>query len=67
MPMVDIKLTGPLTKVTRENLIKEVSEAVARSKPCPIEAVAISITELAMDQMGVGGETWERKVGNEAP
>jgi len=58
MPMIDIKLTESCPKKDFSLMIKEVSKIVAHHQDCPIEAVAICITELPMESMGQGGRSW---------
>lgn len=58
MPILDIKLTESTPRKDFEQMIKEVSEIVAKHQKCPISAVSICITEVPLNRMGQGGSSW---------
>jgi len=64
MPMIDIKLTESNPKKDFSEMIKEVSEIVAKYQQCHISAISICITELSLDRMGQGGKSWREKISN---
>jgi|APSaa5957512622_1039677.scaffolds.fasta_scaffold27260_2 4-oxalocrotonate tautomerase len=56
MPVIDIKLwEGKTDDQAKENLIKDLTEAVVKNIGCPTQAVDICITEVPRKNWGKGG------------
>lgn len=58
MPLVHIDLMEGRDEERIEQMITEVSEAIARSLDAPIETVRIVVNEMKPHQYGVGGKAW---------
>ena len=56
MPVVNIQLLAGRTPEQKENLIKEVTDAVVRTTGAKKEAVTISISDMKKEDYGHGGE-----------
>ena len=56
MPVVEIKVwEGKTDDDAKEQLIKDVSEAVQKNVGCPMQAIDICITEVPRKNWGKGG------------
>jgi len=56
MPIIEIKVwEGKTDDEAKENLIKDVTEAVVKNVGCPIKAVEVCITEVPRKNWGLGG------------
>ena len=56
MPVVNIQLLAGRTTEQKENLIKEVTDAVVRTTGAKKEAVTIIISDMKKEDYGHGGE-----------
>ncbi|MDU4961422.1 MAG: 2-hydroxymuconate tautomerase [Sporomusaceae bacterium] len=55
MPIVQIDLLEGRTLEQKRNMVKKVSDAIAETVNCPIEAVKIIIREMPKEHLGEGG------------
>ncbi|MBN2142488.1 4-oxalocrotonate tautomerase family protein [Candidatus Woesearchaeota archaeon] len=56
MPIVNIKIwEGRTDDAAKENLIKDVTDAVVKNIKCPAQAVDVCIDEVPMKNWGRGG------------
>jgi 4-oxalocrotonate tautomerase len=55
MPIITINLLEGRPAAKKQRLIREVSEAAARSLDVPISTVRIVLSEVALEHWGVGG------------
>lgn len=63
MPFVEVKMTKGRTKLQKEELMREISYAVARIAKCPLDVVSVVIDDrYDLDEWSVGGKTWEEKL-----
>jgi 4-oxalocrotonate tautomerase len=56
MPIAQLYILEGRTDEQKENLIREVSEAMSRTIDSPIERVRVIITEMPKNHFGIGGE-----------
>lgn len=56
MPIINIQMLEGRTSQQKENLIKEVTEAVVRTTGAKKEAVTIVISDMKKEDYGLGGE-----------
>ena len=56
MPIITINILSGRSAEKKRRLIREVSEAAARSLEVPIGTVRVLIQEVAPEHWGVGGE-----------
>ncbi len=56
MPIISIQMLAGRTPEQKENLIKEVTEAVVRTTGAKKEAVSIVISDMNKEDYGHGGE-----------
>ncbi|WP_324732545.1 2-hydroxymuconate tautomerase [Pseudomonas paeninsulae] len=56
MPIAQLYILEGRSDEQKETLIREVSEAMARSLDAPIERVRVIITEMPKNHFGIGGE-----------
>ncbi|MBP1043734.1 2-hydroxymuconate tautomerase family protein [Vagococcus sp. BWB3-3] len=56
MPIINIQMLAGRTPEQKENLIKEVTEAVVRTTGAKKEAVSIVISDMNKEDYGHGGE-----------
>lgn len=57
MPIVTISMMEGRSDEQKEQMINEVSEAIARSLDAPKESVRILIHELPKQHFGIGGQS----------
>jgi 4-oxalocrotonate tautomerase len=56
MPLVTIKLIEGRTRDQKRNMVKDVTDAVARNVGCPPQAVTIDIVEYNQENLSQGGK-----------
>ncbi|MDL0431835.1 2-hydroxymuconate tautomerase [Marinobacter sp. TBZ242] len=56
MPIAQLYILEGRTDEQKENLIREVSEAMSRTIDSPIERVRVIITEMPKNHFGIAGE-----------
>ncbi|CAD2266438.1 2-hydroxymuconate tautomerase [Stutzerimonas stutzeri] len=56
MPIAQIHILEGRSDEQKEALIREVSEAIARSLDAPLTSVRVIITEMPKGHFGIGGE-----------
>lgn len=56
MPIAQLYILEGRTDEQKENLIREVSEAMSRTIDSPIERVRVIITEMPKHHFGIAGE-----------
>ena len=57
MPIAQIHILEGRSDEQKEALIREVSEAIARSLDAPLASVRVIITEMPKGHFGIGGES----------
>lgn len=62
MPVAQINILEGRTDEQKEMLIREVTDAIARSLGAPTESVRIIITEMPKQHFGMGGQS-AKKLG----
>ena len=62
MPIAQLYIIEGRTDEQKETLIREVSEAMARSLDAPMERIRVMITEMPKQHFGIGGQS-ARKLG----
>lgn len=60
MPIAQLYIIEGRTDDQKETLIREVSEAMARSLDAPMERVRVMITEMPKQHFGIGGQVVKR-------
>jgi 4-oxalocrotonate tautomerase len=58
MPLVTIKMLEGRTKKQKQDMVKDVTDAIAKNIGCPPAAVHIDIVEMKVDNYAVGGTMW---------
>jgi len=61
MPHVEISLFPGRDDRTKEDIIREVSDAVARTSGAPIEAVTVVLHEVPMSHWAQGGVPYSKR------
>jgi len=56
MPIAQLYILEGRTDEQKENLIREVSEAMSRTIDSPIERVRVIITEMPKNHFGIAGD-----------
>lgn len=56
MPVISIEASKTLPKETKQELIKEVSESLAKSLNVPVQAIVVMIIENKGENIGVAGK-----------
>lgn len=56
MPIAQIHILEGRSDEQKETLIREVSEAIARSLDAPIASVRVILSEMPKSHFGIGGE-----------
>ena len=64
MPVVKIDMWAGRNEEQKENIIKEVTDAVAKSVGCPKETVTVVIDEIPKENWGSAGEQHSKKFKN---
>lgn len=62
MPIAQLYIIEGRTDEQKETLIREVSEAMARSLDAPLERIRVLITEMPKQHFGIGGQS-AKKLG----
>ncbi len=62
MPIAQLYIIEGRTDEQKETLIREVSEAMARSLDAPMDRIRVMITEMPKQHFGIGGQS-ARKLG----
>lgn len=62
MPVAQINILEGRTDEQKEELIREVTDAISRSLGAPAESVRIIITEMPKQHFGIGGQS-AKKLG----
>lgn len=62
MPVAQINILEGRSDEQKETLIREVSEAIARSLGAPLETVRVIINEMPKQHFGIGGQS-AKKLG----
>ncbi len=62
MPIAQLYIIEGRTDEQKETLIREVSEAMARSLDAPMERIRVMITEMPKQHFGIGGQS-AKKLG----
>ncbi|WP_144778587.1 2-hydroxymuconate tautomerase [Marinobacter maritimus] len=62
MPIAQLYVIEGRTDEQKETLIREVSEAMARSLDAPIERIRVMITEMPKQHFGIAGQS-AKKMG----
>ncbi|MCG7200612.1 4-oxalocrotonate tautomerase [Marinobacter pelagius] len=62
MPVAQINILEGRTDEQKEELIREVTDAISRSLGAPVESVRIIITEMPKQHFGIGGQS-AKKLG----
>lgn len=62
MPVAQINILEGRTDEQKEELIREVTDAISRSLGAPVESVRIIITEMPRQHFGIGGQS-AKKLG----
>ncbi|MBA4501341.1 4-oxalocrotonate tautomerase [Marinobacterium marinum] len=62
MPIANIHIMEGRSDEQKENLIKEVTQAIARSLDAPEESVRVLIDEMPKQHFGIGGQS-AKKLG----
>lgn len=57
MPIAQLYILEGRSDEQKENLIREVTEAMSRSIDAPKERVRVIITEMPKNHFGIGGES----------
>jgi len=57
MPVAQINILEGRTDEQKETLIREVTDAIARSLGSPAENVRVIITEMPKQHFGIGGQS----------
>ncbi|MFB2705402.1 4-oxalocrotonate tautomerase [Marinobacter shengliensis] len=57
MPVAQINILEGRTDEQKEELIREVTDAISRSLGAPVESVRIIITEMPKQHFGIGGKS----------
>ena len=57
MPIAQINILEGRTDEQKEELIREVTDAISRSLGAPVESVRIIITEMPKQHFGIGGKS----------
>jgi 4-oxalocrotonate tautomerase len=57
MPIAQLYILEGRSDEQKENLIREVTEAMSRSIDAPRERVRVIITEMPKNHFGIGGES----------
>jgi len=61
MPLVEITLWPGRSPEAKEQMIREVTEAVSRSSGAPTDAVEVVIREVPKTDWGLGGQPCSKK------
>jgi len=56
MPLVNIKMYPGRDKETKKNIIEKVSQTVAETAKCPVEAVTVVIEDIPKENWGFEGK-----------
>ena len=56
MPLVSIKIISGRTTEQKRNMVKDVTEAIAKNLGCPASAVHIDILEMSSENYAQGGK-----------
>jgi phenylpyruvate tautomerase PptA (4-oxalocrotonate tautomerase family) len=72
MPNVFIFNGGSLTQEQAEEMIDRVTHAVCQAKGvdsngkavCPPDAVTVSIVDIPLSHIGIGGKSWEKIIND---
>ncbi len=62
MPIAQLYIIEGRTEEQKETLIREVSEAMARSLDAPMDRIRVMITEMPKQHFGIGGQS-AKKLG----
>ncbi|MAO25864.1 2-hydroxymuconate tautomerase [Marinobacter alexandrii] len=62
MPIAQLYIIEGRTDEQKETLIREVSEAMARSLDAPMDRIRVMITEMPKQHFGIGGQS-AKKLG----
>lgn len=62
MPIAQLYIIEGRTDEQKENLIQEVSDAMARSLDAPMDRIRVMITEMPKQHFGIGGQS-AKKLG----
>ncbi|WP_417543273.1 2-hydroxymuconate tautomerase [Marinobacter sp.] len=62
MPIAQLYVIEGRTDEQKETLIREVSEAMARSLDAPLERIRVMITEMPKQHFGIAGQS-AKKMG----
>jgi 4-oxalocrotonate tautomerase len=62
MPIAQLYIIEGRTDEQKETLIREVSEAMARSIDAPMDRIRVMITEMPKQHFGIGGQS-AKKLG----
>ena len=62
MPIAQLYIIEGRTDEQKETLIREVSEAMARSLDAPLERIRVMITEMPKQHFGIAGQS-AKKIG----
>lgn len=62
MPIAQLHIIEGRTDEQKETLIREVSEAMARSLDAPMDRIRVMITEMPKQHFGIGGQS-AKKMG----
>lgn len=62
MPIAQLYIIEGRTDDQKETLIREVSEAMARSLDAPMDRIRVMITEMPKQHFGIGGQS-AKKLG----
>ncbi|HHT62910.1 MAG: 4-oxalocrotonate tautomerase [Bacillota bacterium] len=61
MPIVQMEILKGRTLEQKQEMVKEVTEAICRTLLCPPEAVSIIIREMEKDNYAVAGKLYSDK------
>ena len=61
MPVAQINILEGRTDEQKEELIREVTDAISRSLGAPVESVRIIITEMPKQHFGIAGQSAKQR------
>jgi 4-oxalocrotonate tautomerase len=56
MPFVTIKIIEGRTREQKRNMVRDVTEAIARNIGCQSQAINVDIIEYKQENIGIGGK-----------